>query len=380
VSALRPFGSVLTLALALVTPARAQEAAESDTLPASTWRLGLSVDGSWYENPSFVTVDQRASTWSASGHATLTNTRRFRTGSFSLSGFGGMLYYPEIDDFSQPTYGGSLKLGVASRHTQFSLGQSYSRSNTRNLWELDAEGLPLPTADLQNATTSLGLRHRLSQHWQFGLAGGFTWRSYTDERLTGGEQLSGSAQLGHTFGKASSLYLAYGYTASWFDAGVTRAHQGLLGVRKAVDKGVSLELAGGVGYLESTRSLYPAAHASLSAAGRRASFTLAYKRDFGQAFGYGRQTIADVASARFAWTATRKLSFNAGYTFGYRRDANDESYTIQSHIASAGFGWSILKGLTFGGSYGWQRNVTRGLAVVDGQRATASLSYGVDWR
>ena len=382
-SALRPLRSVVILGLALVAPALAlaQVAAGTDTTPPSTWRLQLNADGSWYENPNFVTVDEGASAWSTSGYVTLSRTRRFRTGSFSLSGFGGVLYYPEIDDFTQPTYGGSLNLDwAASRRTHFTLGQTYSRSNTRSLRSLDAEGLPLPTSDLENFSSNLGLQQQLSQHWQFSLAGAFTWRRYTDERLTGGEQLSGTAQLGHTLGKTSSIYLSYGYTASWFDAGVTRAHQGLLGVKKQVDKGVSFELAGGVGYLESTGSFYPAGNASLSASGRRSSLTLSYSRDFGQAFGYGRQTIADVASATLSWTPVRKLSLNAGYYFGYRRDALDETFTIRSHVASAGFGWEIVKNLSFSGSYGWERNETEGQPIVDGQRATASLSYGVDWR
>jgi len=380
---MRPHRSRLILGLALVTPAlaRAQAVTGIDTTPPSSWRLQLDADGSWYENFYFVTVDQGASAWSASGHATLTNTRRFRTGSFSLSGFGGVLYYPEINDFNQPTYGGSLGLDwTASRHTQLALGLGYSRSNTRTLRELDAEGLPLRTSDLENATSSLGLQQRLSEHWQFALAGAFTWRRYADERLIGGEQLSGSAQLGHTLGKTSSLYLAYGYRASWFDEGVTRAHQGLLGLRKRVEKGVSFELAGGASYLESTRNLYPAGYASLSAVGRRASFTLAYTRDFGHAFGYGRQMIGELASATITWTPVRRLSLHAGYNFGYRRAAEDESYTIRSHVASAGFGWHIVKNLSFGGSYGWERNETEGRPIVEGQRATASLSYGVDWR
>jgi hypothetical protein len=75
----------------------------------------------------------------------------------------------------------------------------------------------------------------------------------------------------------------------------------------------------------------------------------------------------------------RKLSFDARYYFGYRRDAADESYTIRSHVASAGFGWSIAKGLNFSSSYGWEQNETQGFEVVKGQRATARLSYGVDW-
>jgi hypothetical protein len=143
---------------------------------------------------------------------------------------------------------------------------------------------------------------------------------------------------------------------------------------------VSFELAGGVAYLESTRSLYPAGYASLSAVGRRSSLTLAYTRDFGHAFGYGRQMIGELASATITWTPVSRLSLHAGYNFGYRRDVEDESQTIRSHIASAGFGWNIVKNLSFGGSYGWERNETEGRPIVEGQRATASLSYGVDWR
>jgi len=391
---------VVILGLALAAPALAQAQAKAgvDTTPPSTWRLQLNADGSWYENPYFDPTVEGVSGWSTSGYATLTRTRRFRTGNFSLSGFGGVLYYPEIDDFTQPTYGGSFNLDwAASRRTSLTLAQSYSRSNTRALRgfqdqnqpgnlpgdlpeSLPAQDVPLPTSDYEYATTSLSFQHQLSERWQFGLGGSFDWRRYADERLTGGEQVTGQAQLGHTLGKTSSIYLAYGYGASWFDEGVTRSHQGLLGVRKQVDKGVSFGLAGGVGYLESTGSFYPAGNASLSASGRRTHFTLSYARDFGQTFGYGRQTISDLAAASFSWTPARKLSLNAGYHFEYRRDALDETYTIQSHVVSAGFGWEIVKNLSFGGSYSWERNETEGQPIVDGGRATASLSYGVDWR
>lgn len=398
---MRTLGSLATLctlALALPALARAQAATGIETTPPSTWRLQLNADGTWYENPYFDPTFAGTSAWSTSGYATLTRTRRLRTGSFSLSGFGGVLYYPEIDDFTQPTYGGSFVLDLAaSRRTQFSFSQTYSRSNTRSLSDplrqglpenlpenlpddLSQEGVPLPASDYEYATTSLSLQHQLSERWQFGLGGSFNWRRYTDQRLTGGEQVTGQLQLGHTLGKTSSIYLGYGYGASWFDEGVARSHQGLLGLRKRVDKGVSLELAGGVGYLESTGSLYPAGNASLSASGRRTNFTLRYARDFGQAFGYGRQTIGDLASAAFSWAPARKLSLNAGYHFEYRRDALDESYTIESHDVSAGFGWEIARNLSFGGSYSWERNASQGLPLVEGGRALAFLSYGVDWR
>jgi hypothetical protein len=373
-------GLVVGLILLAPSLATAQAAAGVDTKPPPTWSFGLSAEGSWYENPYFTSAPALSS-WSTSAQATLSHRRRFRTGSFTLSGFGGALYYPEIDDLTQPTYGGALGLVWApSPRTRFQLGQTYQRSNTRNLRALDIEGLPVPTSSLDNAATTLGFQQQLSKYWEFGVSGSFTWRRYDDERLTGGEQAYGSLQLGRMIGKRSSLYVSYGYSSSWFDEGKARSHQALLGLRRQVDRGVSLELAGGVGYVESTALWYPSARASLAARGRRSSLTLGYYRDFGQAFGYGRQMIGDLASASLGWTPARKLSLNAGYNFGYRRDPADEAYTVRSHVASAGFGLEIVKGLSFGGSYSWERNETEGAPVVEGQRAAASLSYGVDWR
>jgi len=373
---------VVWAASALLAPACAfaQAAAGVATTPPSTWRFQLSADGTWYDNVYFTSAPA-ATSWSANGDATLGYQHRFRTGSFSLSGSGGALYYPEIEGFSQPTYGGALGLAWSpSRRTQFQLSQAYNHSNTRSLRALDVEGLPLPTSSLDNAATTLNLQQKLSQAWQFGLTGSFIWRQYDDESLTGGEEVGASAQLGRSLGKHSSTFLSYGYSSSWFDEGKARAHQGLLGVQRQADRGVSLVLAGGVGYLESTQSWYPSGRASFTANGRRSSFMLGYHRDFGQAFGYGRQMIEDLASAAFGWTPARKLRLSAGYNFGYRRDPADETYTVRSHVASAGVGWEIAKGLSFGGNYGWEWNETEGLPVVDGQRATATLSYGVDWK
>jgi hypothetical protein len=361
-------------------PAFAQAAAGAKTTPPPTWRLQLSADGTWYENPYFL-GGGAASNWSTSGQATLGYERRFRTGSFSLSGSGGAIYYPEIGDFTQPTYGGALGLAWApSRRTQLRLGESYQRSSTRYLRALDVEGLPLPTSGVNNATSSAGLTHELSAHYQLGLDGSYTWRRYDDDQLVGGEQLSATFQLARRLGKRGSLYLSYGYSTSWFASGRTGSHQVLLGGRKQAEKGVGFELAGGAGYVESTGSWYPSGRAGLNAHGRRTSFSLLYYRDFGQAFGYGRQVIGDIGSASFGWTPARRLSFNAGYNLGYRRDPADETYTILSSIASAGFAWQVAKGLGLSAGYGWERNDTEGQPVVEGGRATASLSYGVDWR
>ena len=156
-------------------------------------------------------------------------------------------------------------------------------------------------------------------------------------------------------------------------------HQALLGGRKQQEH-VSWDVAGGVAYVESVGNWYPAGHAGMSVSGRRTSLSLRYSRDFGQAFGYGRETIADLASVTATWTPVRPLSFDAGGHFGYRRDPADDGYRIRSYVASTGFSWGIAKDLGFGAHYYWERNDTEGFEPTDGSRVTASLSYGVSWR
>ena len=221
-----------------------------------------------------------ATAWSTSGRASLTHERTFRKGSYSLGGYGGMIYYPEIDTFNQGTYGGSLGLNWApSRRTQVSLGQTYDRSNTRQLRSLDPEGLPLPTSGLNNATSSVSLTQGLSRRWQLGLGGAFTVRRYDDPALVGGEQLSGSAQLSRQLGKTTSAYLSYVYSSSWFEDTQNRVHQALLGGQKQQEH-VSWDVAGGVAYVESVGNYYPAGHAGMSVSGRRTSLSLALQPRF----------------------------------------------------------------------------------------------------
>jgi len=74
------------------------------------------------------------------------------------------------------------------------------------------------------------------------------------------------------------------------------------------------------------------------------------------------------------------VSFNASYNFGYRRDPVDTTYTILSSIATAAFNWTLGGGVGFSAYYSWEHNETKGLPVVGGGRAAATLRYGVDWR
>jgi hypothetical protein len=379
-------GGVVTAGFALVAPASVE--AQGPPPPAAApraaldprWRFQATVGGSWYENAYFTTSDA-STAWSTTGRASLSYTTGFRRGSFTLGGFGGVLYYPEIGDFTQPTYGGNLGLSWApSPRTRIGLNQTYQRSNTREFDPVPEEDVPLPTSGIHSANTSVSLSQGLSRRWQLGLGAGFSLRRYDDPGLTDGENATASVQLGRSLGEKSSLFLRYGFGQSWYGDEDQRFHQALLGARREIGKGVDFDVAAGAAYVESVDGIYPAGYAGIRAAGRRTTLALRYSRDFGQAFGYGRQTIADVVSATLGWTPHRRLSFNAGGSAGYRRDPGDSGYEIRSLVAAGGFGWTIARELGFSARYSWERNETKGFAVVDGSRVTASLSYGASWR
>jgi len=348
--------------------------------PPSMWHFQIGVGSTWNENARFTAEEE--SSWMTNARASLGFNRRFRTGSFSLSGFGGKLYYPEIPEFDQWTYGGSAGLGWApSRRSQLTLSQTYARSNTRQLPEQDVEGLPLPTSGVDTASSGLGFSHQLGRRTQLGLDGAFTWRRYDNPALIGGEQLNGGAQLSRNVGQNSAIGLTYGLSESWAEGQeVGRVHVATLGVSRKPERGVGIELSGGAAYIERIQQYHPTGSAGLSASGRKTSFSARYFRDFGLAFGYGRQTISDRFTAGMGWTPVERLSFSLGYSYGNRHDPADEDFRVQSHVGSAGFSWRVVKGLGFAAGYSYEQNRTDGFPELKGGRATASLSYGVDWR
>jgi hypothetical protein len=373
-------GRWVTAGLAvLAPPAVAQDAPARTALPP--WRLQLAFDGSWYGNASSSSGVQSDPAWSTSARASLSRERTFDRGAWSLGGYGGIFYYPQVENLTQATYGASFDLAWApSPRTQLHVAQAYDRSNTLQFRAADAESVPLPTSALDTATSRFDFTHGLSRRWQFGAYGSFSWRRFDDPALTGGEEVFGSGQLSRRVGRHDQVYAAYGYSSAWFALTRTGTHVLLAGAQRQKDKGVSLDLGGGAGYVESVARWYPAGRVGLAARGRRTSLALSYNRDFGQTFGYGRESISDILAATFGWAAGRRVDLSAGYAFGYRRDPAAPGQTIESHLASAGIGWEVTRDLGFAATCSWERNETSGLDVVDRSRVAATLSYGRRWK
>jgi hypothetical protein len=349
---------------------------------APTWHFKLVGGGTWYNNPFFLGAAP-GTTWSTTGEASLGHDHRFRSGVFTWSGNGGAIYYPEVDGLNQPTYGGAVGLSWSPGRgrTKIDMRQDYQRSNTRSLVTLDPEGLPLPTSGLDSAISYLTFDLKLSRSWEFQAGGNYVYRRYDDPRLIGGDEAGVNARLGTRVGRNGLAFLAYEYTSSRIQGNALRSHQGLLGYHRRPLQGFVLEVAGGFGYVESVQKMYPSGRAAIASIGRKASIEARYARSFGQAFGYGRPTIADIFSGIATWTPVRRLTASADYNFGYRRSPGDEANTITSWIASGGFGWDVGGGVGFVARYSKEHNDSYAATVpVKGNKVLVAVSYGVDWR
>ncbi|MFN8092464.1 MAG: TonB-dependent receptor [Vicinamibacteria bacterium] len=380
-SALATAGAPVLLAAAFVSlaaVARAQAPKGRAARPLSSWRLGLAADAAWYENAEF--LGQPGTSWSTGGRASLDWSRRLQRGTLDLGVYGGSMYYPELESFRQAVYGGHLALSTTpSPRTQFTLDQSFARTNTRQL-AYDTGDVPLPTTGLYTASASAGLTHRLSPGWEMALAGSFDLRRYDEATFVDGEAAGVGLKVARLVGRSGGVYASYDLASAWFDGTTLRAHQALLGARRRPKRGLEVDVSAGAAYVEPGGEVYPAGKVRLAASGRRAGFSLQYKRDFGQAFGYGRATVADLGSASLTWRPATRVSFDAGWSYGHRRDTQDSSYTIRSQVATGGMNLGSSKGLAFSARYSWERNGTEGFPRVEGGRVMASLSYGVELR
>jgi hypothetical protein len=372
--------AIVALAPLAADAAYAQEAPKGATEgPPSLWRLGLNADAMWYENGTF-TSSETDSTWSTGGRVGLDYSRRFRTGMFSAGGWGGTVYYPEEESLRQAVFGGSLGLSVApSPRTQVTVAQSFARTNTR-LLQYGAGDVPLPTTGVYYLNSSAGISHTPSPSWQTSVSSSFGWRRYDDRSLVDGKELGAAVQLARILGRSGAAYTSYQFTNNWYADTQSQAHQMLVGGRYQPKRGLSFEGAGGAAYLLPAEVWYPAGNARISANGRRTSLTLAYRRDFGQTYGYGRQTVGDIVSASAGWTPIERFSLSAGYSYSHRRDAADTEFDIRSQVLTGGLSWGSSKGFAASASYSWEQNQTEGFPRLQGGRAIATISYGVEWR
>jgi hypothetical protein len=355
---------------------------------AGGWTLSLNYGADWSDNPRFVAFPRGQADRQDSFGAGLSRGWSGRRTQISLSGQGAALFYrdgtvPSSFDYSGAT-SGSRRL--SSRATLI-LGGSVSSNSSGESPELMAAGLLLPLARVRSLNAMGSYSYKASSYSTFSASAAYYRVNFEANAgvtpLVDGSTLSTSASWTRKR-RSSALGIAYIYersvtpspanihtltgiwsgTSFWkFDARA-RIGASLLAVPSRtgsatprVTPNVALSLTPRVqGYLPSVQ----------------------FSQSISQAYGLGRQRVANLFSTSWNKTLTRRVGLTASYTYSHSDDPQDRSFSFESETFDAGLDYSLWK-LSLGGGYSLRRFKEAFSPMTQSQGGRASISFQTSW-
>lgn len=355
------------MALLLAAPAGAQA-------PAVQSRLTALLRGDWDSNARF--LPGQGGAWSSNLGLVLEHDRRLPRGTLSLSGNGGATYYPGVDGLSRVDFGGRVSGSLdPNPGTHLSASQSVTRAYAPELADLTGAGLVLPRTSVLSGFSLLSLEQRLGRSTRLVTTGNFQWLRFDEIALQNGSELGGRALVLRSVGRFSSLGLGAGARRST-TMGQSQASESLLASYvRTPGRGPKLQVEAGVAFLDGSPRRPVVGTASLSQNGRRATLELKATRNVSQAFGLGRERIADLGDLTATFSLTRRLGASASAVYGVSRETEDTNRELQrSASLAAGLNFKLSRSWLAALGYVHQRSEQRAESTT-GHRLRFQLSY-----
>jgi hypothetical protein len=350
------------------------------------WALRLRVQESYDSNAEFTDAEGSGSFEDQVG-AGLTLRLAGRRGELSLSGDGWGRRYHSVDGSD----GFNYLAGLAGSH-RFSprvtgrVRGSFSDSVTRYERQLVDAGLQLPLTRTQTIDTSASLAFQLAAKTTFTAEGRYERARFEADGLTDGEQLAAGASLARALSSSDRLSLNYSLRHIRREEDEDRqVHDVFAGWSRTLVRRLSAELLGGVslrpavGELESRTDPYGSA--ALTYGFQHGSLQARYSHTLGEAYGLGRERVADVVSATLERRFGRRVDGSLGASYGFSKDPSDPTFRYRAQTASAGLGVLLTRELRLIAAYGLSRSREGDPAEpVVSQFGSLSLVYGVEWQ
>jgi hypothetical protein len=360
------------------------------------WAVSLGLTGGWEGNPRFLEGEAQPSLTSGV-RGTFSFTDVSPRGRLTLAGQGGGTRYAEVSGLNELTYGGSTsgayRLG---RGTTFDFGGAFNQAYTHGYQPLTDQGLLLPQSLVRNLAASVALSQKLSSHTTFSVSGAYQRALFDDPSLSDGASVLAESSLSRQLGPRSSLSFSY----SFVDSIVADQRSGLyhtlsLGWNRPLARRIDLSVKAGVArsdvedFTSGDRTVRYDFQGGGGLAGRwkRTGFTLRYDHTLGQAYGYGRERMADLASTGFSRSLARRLDFLVSYGFGWSRELSG-SGSFLTHSVTSSLTWGLGRHIALAAGYNfWRTRPTTASSdsETSASRASssgvyASLSYAGQWR
>ncbi len=355
------------------------------------WLASLGARQSWDSNPRFAETAIQGS-WITGLNGQVAYSERFSRGSLAIAGDGGTVRYSDAQGLNEFTYAGSL-VGAwkPSPRLDLSLDQSYSSSYTHQNQALVDAGLVLPQAVVKRIGTTVTAARRLAERTSLTTLVRYEHDSFPNGELVTGDEFTAGAGFSRQLSKSDSLSLNYAYVNDSVptDAGATGGsntiHTLTAGWSRQLAQRWSTSLSGGVATFTPVggvaRSWEPQGGATIERKARRWTLGAHYSRSVGQAFGLGRQRVADVVGGTLALTLTRTLSADAILTRSWNKDPADPQYSFNDNAAGADLRWTLFRRLVTTGSYSYRRSTgqTGATGALTGNVWALAMSYVQQW-
>ena len=367
--------------LGLCVDARAQERESGEgpvkSAPVGEWSANLRLQQAWDSNVRFVTEEAEAALVSRLAVG-LGHLWRGERGQIQLSADGEGSFYQGSSDLNRLNYGARLSgTQRLSSKLETSLLTSHASTYGRDVPVLVDAGLLLPTTVTRTSAAGLGLTYRASSQSTVVARADYSRVDFRESDLQDGSSLTAGLTWNRALGQRDTVTLSQLYQDSASADRNGRTHTITAGWQRQLGRRARLGGSFGLSRMsseEGTAKLRPQGTASLSVRLRQSAVSLQYSRTVSQAFGFGRDRLADQLSANYEIEATRSLRLLASYALSVSRDPFDPGFRLNATAAAASWAWDVTRGLSLEGGYTLRRN-TGSFPTAASHAASVSLSY-----
>lgn len=359
--------------------------------PASLWTFGVDLESHYDSNLRF--TDNEIETFSERLNVGITHAKRSGRGTMLLNASSwGSVYHGESQLNSVNFSGATRGTYALAPRTQIRGGVSVASTYSPESSILAGEGLLLPLSRALTISGTGGLSQRLGARTSAGLDARYDRVRFSEVEaglpgLPGGEVILVAASLAPQVSPHDSLSLGYQYQrsdtgsrASGDSHSVSLGWAHVIGTRFSADASAGATRFQLLGDPTAEPGYTFRGSAAFSARFRRSDLSARYERGIDQAFGFGRDRLADVVTATYGVIATRKVRFRLLGMYGLTRAPHDPLFRFTTQSAGADMAVAVARRLELSLRYTFRRSSTDAAADILGHAFGVSLGYSREWR
>ena len=346
------------------------------------WSYSANAQGGWESNPIFESTEDPAS-WRTRMGVGLGYQTSGRRSAFAANANGGGTLYYNLDGRDTYYYSGALSwMRRFSPRTTFSLSEDLTNDYTQRSPLLVGEGILLPLERALTSRTTANVRQTLTPRLGLEVRGQYDHVDFDSPTLSDGDQIEIQAALNRRLGERQALSLSYQFLSSKSGGQPPRNyHSGYVGWSDRLSLTTNVNVNLGFTALpqpDGSWSFIPSALARLNTlnARTRTRIEVRYEHRANQAYGFGEDRIADMASLVASRPFSRKLSGNLGFNYTFSKDTNPDltSFRYSTQNLNAGLGYRVNRRIGLDLSYSYFRS-TQGSLPIDDHTVTLGVNY-----